>query len=132
MTNGNNLPPRGKKCPAKPGQRITFILTDRKPFHHATLEDAQRERAYLTAKHKKEFRLLKVLNVSSDEVKSGAAERILADHDSVRAANERIGFWLSGALEDPAVCAEMKADIRLWFDTIEPPSLSALKDQKDD
>lgn len=29
----------------------------------------------------------------------------------------RIGSWLSAALDDPAVCEEMKADIRAWFET---------------
>lgn len=28
----------------------------------------------------------------------------------------RIGMWLSAALDDPAVCAEMKADINEWFE----------------
>jgi hypothetical protein len=28
----------------------------------------------------------------------------------------RIGSWLSAALDDPNVCAEMKADILAWFD----------------
>lgn len=28
-----------------------------------------------------------------------------------------IGSWLSAALDDPAVCTEMKTDIREWFDT---------------
>ena len=37
-----------------------------------------------------------------------------------------IGRWLSAALDDPAVCAEMKADIRAWFAAGEPPA-SALK-----
>lgn len=27
-----------------------------------------------------------------------------------------VGSWLSAALDDPSVCAEMKADIREWFD----------------
>ena len=29
--------------------------------------------------------------------------------------NARVGKWLSAALDDPDVCAEMKADIREWF-----------------
>lgn len=29
--------------------------------------------------------------------------------------DDRIGKWLSAALEDPQVCEEMKADIRHWF-----------------
>lgn len=30
---------------------------------------------------------------------------------------ERIGRWLSAALDDPNVCDEMKADINAWFET---------------
>lgn len=33
------------------------------------------------------------------------------------AVQERIGAWLSAALDDPKVCAEMKADIEAWFAT---------------
>jgi hypothetical protein len=29
---------------------------------------------------------------------------------------ERLGFWLSAALDDPKVCDAMKADIRAWFE----------------
>jgi hypothetical protein len=32
-------------------------------------------------------------------------------------ADERIGAWLSAALEDPNVCREMKKDIMDWFDS---------------
>ena len=31
----------------------------------------------------------------------------------------KIGSWLSAALEDPSVCAEMKADINAWFEARE-------------
>jgi len=31
-------------------------------------------------------------------------------------ADDKIGFWLSAALEDDKVCKEMKEDIRSWFD----------------
>lgn len=31
-------------------------------------------------------------------------------------ANYKIGWWLSAALEDTNVCAEMKADINAWFE----------------
>ena len=34
--------------------------------------------------------------------------------------NERIGKWLSAALDDPSVCSEMKADIRTWFEAQKP------------
>lgn len=29
--------------------------------------------------------------------------------------DERIGYWLSAALEDPSVCQSMKDDINAWF-----------------
>jgi hypothetical protein len=29
--------------------------------------------------------------------------------------DERIGFWLAAALEDPGTCDEMKADIAAWL-----------------
>src|SRR5216684_349137 len=35
-------------------------------------------------------------------------------------ADYKIGWWLSGALEDPNVCAEMKADINKWFEAHQP------------
>lgn len=35
-------------------------------------------------------------------------------------AADRIGKWLSAALEDPGVCAEMKADINAWFEAGQP------------
>lgn len=41
------------------------------------------------------------------------------DAAKLRAANDRIGPWLSAALEDPQVCAEMKADIAAWFAAFE-------------
>lgn len=31
--------------------------------------------------------------------------------------SSRLGAWLSAALDDPAVCEEMKTDIRAWFAT---------------
>ena len=34
---------------------------------------------------------------------------------SKQAAEERIGAWLSAALEDPSVCQSMKDDINEWF-----------------
>jgi hypothetical protein len=30
--------------------------------------------------------------------------------------DDRMGWWLSAALEDPKVCEKMKADIKAWFD----------------
>jgi hypothetical protein len=35
--------------------------------------------------------------------------------------NERLGKWMSAALDDPLVCEEMKSDIRAWFEAQEPP-----------
>lgn len=44
----------------------------------------------------------------------------VAERDRVIAAsresNDRVGSWLSAALDDPKVCEEMKADIRAWME----------------
>jgi len=42
-------------------------------------------------------------------------------------ADDRIGKWLSAALEDPQVCEEMKADIRFWFETRPKDEQAALR-----
>jgi len=38
-----------------------------------------------------------------------------------------IGKWLSAALDDPMVCAEMKADINAWFEDGEPGYLDEIR-----
>ena len=38
----------------------------------------------------------------------------LAEHEAVM-ASIKMGGWLSAALDDPAVCDAMKADIERWF-----------------
>jgi hypothetical protein len=40
-------------------------------------------------------------------------------HEQVM-ASVAIGAWLSAALDDPAVCEAMKADIRRWFSSGQP------------
>lgn len=35
-------------------------------------------------------------------------------------ASDRLGRWLSAALDDPGVCAEMKDDINAWFAAGQP------------
>ena len=35
-------------------------------------------------------------------------------------ASVKLGGWMSAALDDPAVCDAMKADIREWFSAGEP------------
>ena len=57
------LPDRGEKRKALAGQRVSYILTDRKYFNHRTYDDAQREREYLTALTGKNFKVLKLLNI---------------------------------------------------------------------
>jgi hypothetical protein len=42
----------------------------------------------------------------------------------MRGANTAVGAWLSAALEDPGVCAEMKADISKWFETFDPSAVT--------
>lgn len=43
----------------------------------------------------------------------------VADNASAE-ATYKVGRWLSAALEDPNVCAEMKADINAWIDAGQP------------
>lgn len=40
--------------------------------------------------------------------------------DRVIMASVKLGKWLSAALDDPAVCEAMKADIHEWFSAGEP------------
>lgn len=40
------------------------------------------------------------------------------DYDTLKAVSERVAPWLSAALEDPAVCAGMKADINAWMEVL--------------
>jgi hypothetical protein len=32
---------------------------------------------------------------------------------------ERLAFWLAAALEDPTTCAEMRADIAAWLESVQ-------------
>jgi hypothetical protein len=45
-----------------------------------------------------------------DKIESDA--KVIA---ALREANQRLGSWMAAALDDPQVCAEMKADITAWF-----------------
>lgn len=63
------LPNRGKPNRASKDHKRAYILTDRKPFYHATYEDADRERKYLEAKTGKSFRLIKTLNISGEQAR---------------------------------------------------------------
>ena len=42
-------------------------------------------------------------------------------------ADEKIGKWLSAALEDPTTCGAMKDDINEWFQAIEEKRLRSKK-----
>ena len=42
-------------------------------------------------------------------------------------ADEKVGKWLSAALEDPTTCGAMKDDINEWFQAIEVERLRAKK-----
>lgn len=39
--------------------------------------------------------------------------------EEVLTTSDRLGSWMSAALDDPNVCAEMKADINAWFAALE-------------
>jgi hypothetical protein len=47
-----------------------------------------------------------------------ASSRAYADLISLHESS--VGKWLSAALGDPAVCDEMKCDIRSWLDAAHP------------
>ena len=47
-------------------------------------------------------------------------------------ADEKIGKWLSAALEDPTTCGAMKDDINEWFQAIEEERLRSKKKQIND
>jgi hypothetical protein len=55
-------------------------------------------------------------------VQAFARHRHTAQSDTLavmREAADGIGKWLSAALDDPAVCDAMKADINAWFAAID-------------
>jgi hypothetical protein len=66
-------PPERKRAkdPAPHGQLVTFILTDRNYMYHRTIAAARAERDFLTAKTGKEYKLLKIVSCSSDEILDG-------------------------------------------------------------
>lgn len=39
--------------------------------------------------------------------------------EQLKVASNRLGAWMSSALEDDCVCEAMKIDIRNWFDALE-------------
>lgn len=42
----------------------------------------------------------------------------LASLEGFLTASDRLGKWMSAAIDDPKVCEEMKSDIRAWFDAM--------------
>jgi hypothetical protein len=51
----------------------------------------------------------------TDDEWQARAERAEAECKALREASDRIGFWLSAALDDHSVCDAMKTDINAWF-----------------
>lgn len=41
------------------------------------------------------------------------------DDEAIDEASDKLGAWMSAALEDDNVCEEMKMDIRNWFKVLE-------------
>jgi chromosome segregation ATPase len=48
------------------------------------------------------------------------AERAEARERALREASDKLGAWMSAALDDPTVCEEMRRDIREWFAALNP------------
>lgn len=46
--------------------------------------------------------------------------------DKMKEANDKIGVWLSAALDDKLVCDAMKADINYWFENSEFPEVTSM------
>lgn len=59
-----------------------------------------------------------------------AAELTHASNKEI--ADEKIGKWLSAALEDPTTCGAMKDDINEWFRAVEEERLRSKKKQIND
>jgi hypothetical protein len=51
----------------------------------------------------------------TDDEWQARAERAEAECTRLREASDKIGFWLSAALDDRSVCDAMKTDIHAWF-----------------
>jgi hypothetical protein len=45
--------------------------------------------------------------------------KLRAENERLRTACEKLGPWMSAALDDPQVCAEMKDAIKAWFSALE-------------
>lgn len=55
------------------------------------------------------------LSLALKQLDKGAAEI-----ERLKGANDKIGSWLSAALEDQQVCEEMKIAVREWFAAQQP------------
>lgn len=86
------LPPRPEKREEPLNQLLTFIVIDRKPYHHADYAEATLERDYLQAVadraprkgRKQAFRVMKVLNQSGEQL---AGKVVIADPERVDQAS---------------------------------------------
>jgi len=58
---------------------------------------------------------LRSLLSANEDKERGEVGELKAENKRLRAANEKLGSWMSAALEDGQVCEEMKRDIRDWF-----------------
>lgn len=56
--------------------------------------------------------------------------RLAASRPAPQQTTSKLGAWLAAALDDPKVCAEMKADIEAWMNAGEPPYLPAPVDRE--
>ena len=67
--------------------------------------------------------------MTKDKTTSGTPTKV--EVDEYEDADVKIGAWLSAALEDDNVCAEMKVDITRWF-TARESMAQVLQSQRTD
>lgn len=123
MREGATLYPEQVKVPswrqrngdkrAAPGGRVPGDVLDFQ--YHAWLKHAYEHATKPTPMKAKSE------GFSSEPIKPGPPEfnlnAELSDYRATMSPADRVGMWLSAALDDPGVCAEMKADIEAWFET---------------
>jgi len=97
VTDEAQLPARLPKEPSANAKEVAFIVTDRRYHRHNEYKKAKAEAYYLSAKHKKVFRTLRVLNVAKDRIALyEAAPELAALLVQMIDAADGLTTWASG------------------------------------